>query len=154
MKKLVLIIALFALGCTPQQEKISEADAIKTVMGFFDAINVDNDNPDLINEYVTDDFMMYEADKKMNKSEFLEFVSSFPLIESDWELSDFRITTDINSAHISLFNKGRFIMQTDSTKLLQHYEWLESAFMVMEGDKLKIRFYSSDNIKFESEPVE
>ena len=153
MKNALLIFILFILGWS-HQEKISEAEVIKTIEEIFEAIDVKNVTPNLIDEYVTDDFIIFEADKKMNKSEFIEFVSSFPMIESDWELSDFRITTDFNTAHISLLNKGRFVMQTDSIKLLQKYEWLESAYMVKEGRKLKIKFYSSDNIKLESVPVD
>ena len=89
----------------------------------------------------------------MNKEEFLEFVSGFPITESDWELSDFRISTDINSAHISLFNTGNFVLQTDSAKMKQKYEWLESVYMVKEDDKLKIKFYFSDNISLVSDTI-
>lgn len=153
MKKILLIIALFVLGCTPQQEKISEADVIKTVEGFFASLDVDNDNPDLIDEYVTDDFI-YKREQLMNKEKFLEFVSSWHMIEVDFELSDFRITTDNNLAHISLFNKCRAITQTDSTKLLFHYDMLQSAFLVKEDGKIKIKYYSSDDIKWDSKPVE
>jgi hypothetical protein len=154
MKNILLIFTLFILSCTPNQEKISEAEVIKTIEGVFEAIDVKNEIPNLIDEYITDDFIIFEADKKMNKSEFIEFVSSFPMIESDWELSDFRIKTYNNTAHISLLNKGRFVMQTDSIKLLQKYEWLESAYMIKEGGKLKIKFYSSDNIKLESVTID
>ena len=154
MKILPSVIILIVIGCSPPHERIPDTEVIKTVEGFFEALDVENDNPDLINEYVTEDFILYEIGKKMNKQEFLEFIGGFPAIESDWELSDFRVSSDVNSAHISLFNKGRFIMQTDSSKLLQNYEWLESAYLVKVEDKLKIKFYFSDNIKFESEPID
>ena len=152
MRNTLLIFVLLVIGCTPRVEHVSEAEVIKTVKGFFDALHVDNDNPDLIDEYTTADFMLYEAGVKMNKSEFIKLVLSFPMLESDWELSDFRITTDVNSAHISLFNKGRFVLESDSTNVVEHFEWLESAFLVKEDDKLKIKFYFSDNIKVYSEP--
>ena len=152
MKKILLIIALFVLGCTPQQEKIAEADVIKTVKGFFDAINVDNDNPDLINEYITDDFLIFQGWKK-DKEEFLEWVSSWSWIETEFELSDFMVSSDVNSAHISLLNRARFIKQTDSTNLQEKFEVLESAFIVKEEGKLKIKFYFSDVIKFDSKPI-
>lgn len=141
------------MGCTPQQEKISESDVIKTVEGFFEALDVENNNPDLLDEYVTQDFILYEVGRKMNKEEFIELVSGFPITESGWELSDFRISTDINSAHISLFNTGNFVLQTDSAKMQQKYKWLESAYMVKEEDKLKIKFYFSDNISVESDTI-
>jgi len=153
MKKIATLFILIAVGCTPQQEKISESDVIKTVEGFFEALDVENNNPDLLDNYVTQDFILYEVGRKMNKDEFVEFVSGFPLIESDWELSDFRISTDFNSAHISLFNTGNFVLQTDSAKMQQKYEWLESAYIVREEDKLKIKFYFSDNISVETDTI-
>ena len=153
MKKIATLFILIAIGCTPQQEKISESDVIKTVEGFFEALDVENNNPDLLDNYVTQDFVLYEVGRKMNKDEFVEFVSGFPLIESDWELSDFRISTDFNSAHISLFNTGNFVLLTDSAKMQQKYEWLESAYIVREEDKLKIKFYFSDNISVETDTI-
>ncbi len=153
MKKIATFFILIAIGCAPQQEKISESDVIKTVEGFFEALDVENNNPDLLDNYVTQDFILYEVGRKMNKDEFVELVSGFPLIESDWELSDFRISTDFNSAHISLFNTGNFVLQTDSAKMQQKYEWLESAYIVREEDKLKIKFYFSDNISVETDTI-
>lgn len=149
----MLLIIVFTLSCTPQPEKISESEVIKTVEGFFEALDVENDNPDLLDNYVTQDFMLYEFGEKMNKKEFLHLVSGFPTIKSDWELSDFRISTDINSAHISLFNTGDFLLQIDSVKIQQKYKWLESAYMVKKEDKLKIKFYFSDNISVESDTI-
>ena len=153
MKKIATFFILIAIGCAPQQEKISESDVIKTVEGFFEALDVENNNPDLLDNYVTQDFILYEVGRKMNKDEFVEFVSGFPLIESDWELSDFRISTDINSAYISLFNTGNFLLQTDSAKIQQKKEWLESAYIVREEEKLKIKFYFSDNISVETDTI-
>lgn len=152
-KKFTAFLILIAIGCAPRQEMISESDVINTVEGFFEALDVENNNPDLLDNYVTKDFVLYEVGRKMNKEEFMEFVSGFPIIESDWELSDFRISSDYNSAHISLFNTGNFVLQTDSTKIRTKYEWLESAYMVKEEDKLKIKFYFSDNISMESDTI-
>ncbi|NOY47090.1 MAG: hypothetical protein GXO84_02565 [Chlorobi bacterium] len=153
MKKFTIFFVLIALGCSPQQEKISESDVIKTIEGLFKAIDVENNNPDLLDNYVTKDFILYENGKKMNKKEVVEFVSEFPFTESDWELSDFRISTDINSAHISLFNTGNFVLQTDSVQMQQKYEWLESAYLVKEKDTLKIKFYFSDTISEETDTI-
>ena len=153
MKKILPFIILTVMGCSTQQVKITDSDVIKTVEGLFEAIDAENENPKLIDNYVTKDFILFEADRKMNKEEFLEFVSGFPIIESDWELSDFRISTDVNSAHISLFNTGHFVLQTDSIKMKQKYEWMESAYLVREENKLKIKFYSSDNISVVTDTI-
>jgi len=153
MKKFTLFFVLIALGCSPKQEVITESDVIKTIEGLFKAIDVENDNPDLLDNYITKDFILYENGIKMNKEEVKKFVAEFPMTESNWELSDFRISTNINSAHISLFNTGNFLLQTDSTKIKQKYEWLESAYLVKEAGDLKIKFYFSDNITMETDTI-
>ncbi|MCO5726078.1 hypothetical protein [Robiginitalea marina] len=146
MKKPIALLILLALGCAPQPEKVSEAEAIRVVEGFFEALDVDNDDPGLLDRYTTADFLIYEASKKMTKAEFVEFASGSPALETDWELSDFRVSTDYNSAHVSLFNRGTFVGQVDSVKLRLNLEWLESAYLVKENDSLKIKFYFSDNV--------
>lgn len=153
MKKLTSLLILIVIGCAPRQASISESDVIETLEGFFEALDVENKNPNLIDNYVTQDFILYEVGRKMNKDQFLAFVSGFPMTESDWELDDFRISTDINSAHVSLFNTGIFVIQSDSAKVQQKFEWLESAYMVKEDDKLKIKFYFSDNISIVTDTI-
>ena len=39
-------------------------------------------------------------------------------------------------------------------KALLNYSWLESAYMVRDGDDLKIKFYFSDAVEQTSEPIE
>lgn len=146
MKKPIALLVMIAMGCAPQPEKIAEAEAIRVVKGFFEALDADNTDPDLLNRYTTEDFTIYEASEKMNRTEFKEFASGVPALETDWELSDFRVSTDYNSAHISLFNRGTFVVLADSVKLRHNLEWLESAYLVKENDSLKIKFYFSDNV--------
>jgi hypothetical protein len=153
MKKITPLLILLIIGCSSQQTSISEADVIETLEGLFEAIDVENKNPNLIDNYVTQDFILYEDGKKMDKDEVLEFVSGFPMTKSDWELDDFRISTDINSAHVSLFNTGIMVIQSDSAKVQQKFEWLESAYMVKEDNKLKIKFYFSDNISIVTDTI-
>lgn len=154
MKNLIAtFLTLIVVGCAPRQEKISESEVIRTVEGFFEALDVENSNPNLLERYVTDDFLIYEAGQKMNREEFLNLVHGAPILESDWELSDFRVSADNNSAHVSLFNRGNFVFQADSVQIRQHYEWLESAYLVKEEDSLKIKFYFSDNIGVQSDTI-
>ena len=149
----MLVLLVICIGCSTQPEPVSEKDAIKTVEGFFDALDVENNDPTLIDKYVTHDFMLYEIGKKMTKEEFIEFVSGLPIIKSDWKLSDSRISTDINSAHISLHNTGVFLLQIDTLTIQQEYKWLESAYLVKELDSLKIKFYFSDNISVKTDTI-
>lgn len=155
MKKIVLIIALFALGCTPQHEKISEAEVIKTVEGFFIAMNeyYSNGNNDVLVELVTDDFMQ-QSNKRRNMEEFFEALSSNKVLEWNYDLSEYRITTGNSWAHISFLNKGKWTKPTDSVRLLNHYAYLETALLLMEEGSLKINFYSNTPVLFESKPIE
>lgn len=146
MHKGVIIIAALIVGCVPQQQEITDNEAIETVEGFFTALDVENEDRNLIDQYITDDFIIYEAGKKMNKQEFKEFVSGSPITKSDWELSDFRVSKDNASAHVSLYNKGVFEMALDTLRLSRKVEWLESAYLVKKDDRLKIKFYFSDNV--------
>jgi hypothetical protein len=147
MKKLICILLLFAFGCEPKPTTITEAEVIETVEGFFKALDVENTDPTLMDQYVTQDFIIYEAKQKMTKQEFVDFVSwNATMKETNWELSDFRISIDQNSAHASLLNKGTFITETDSLRIQSNPQWLESAYLVKEGEALKLKFYFSDNI--------
>ena len=68
---------------------------------------------------------------------------SFNTASSEWAFSDIRISTDINSAHISYINDGKFLSH-DS--ILTEMKWLETGYMVKTNDGLKMKFMSSDNI--------
>ena len=47
-----------------------------------------------------------------------------------------------------------FVVDTPDGKALLNYSWLESAYMVRDGDNLKIKFYFSDAVEQTSEPIE
>ena len=96
---------------------------------------------------VTDDYFIFENQKKYSMEEFIEFVSSFKTLEDNWELSDFEIDIDKNSAHASLRNVGKFLVETDSGNVIMDFDWLESAYLVRDRGELKFDFYFSDAIK-------
>jgi len=107
----------------------------------------------LIYEYVTDDYILNEMGTQFNTESFLDLIATFNTIEDDWELSDMKISTDYNSAHISLANEGRFVVNTDTGKTVLNYSWLESAYLVKQDGKLKIKFYFSDQVGFSQEKL-
>ena len=146
MKTILLLLTVTLFGCATNPEPVTEQEVIAAIEGFFQALDVENTNPNLIDDFITDDFIIYEFGIKMTKQELLDIISGFPAIESEWKLSDYRISTDINTAHASLFNQGTFTVETDSGNIVQNYEWLESAYLVKVDDQLKIKFYFSDNI--------
>ena len=96
---------------------------------------------------VTDDFFIYENSKRYSKDEFIEFVSSFDIIETTREFKDIVIDTDVNSAHISLNQMGEFIVNTPEGKVKMNFNWLESAYIVKENGVLKFKFYFSEAIE-------
>ena len=153
MKTTTALLLLLAFGCAPRQEPITESEVISTVEGFFEALDVDNTDPDLLDNYVTPDFIIYEAGQKMDREQFKAFAEGSRAVETDWKLSDFRISSDAHSAHASFFNQGEFVVQEDSMRIHLEIQWLESAYLVRKGDSLKIKFYFSDNIGVKSDTI-
>ena len=153
MKKIMILsINLLLFGCTSNQ-RITEEEIMNTLLGMFDSFSVESSDKDKFYNWVTDDYLLYEMGKTFTASEFLEFASSFNTIEDDWVLSDMKISTDYNSAHISLANEGRFVVNTDTGKTVLNYSWLESAYLVKQDGKLKIKFYFSDQVGFSQEKL-
>ena len=154
MRKILFFVLLTTLSCATPESKIGETEVVETIEGFFSALDMDNKDPHLMNRYVTEDFIIYEAGKKMSKQEFSDFVSWGPSMqETTWELSDFRISLDGNSAHASLLNNGTFTSQTDSLRLARKLTWLESAYLVKVNDTLKIKFYFSDRVNVSTDTL-
>ena len=153
MKNIFIILIIVLFGCSTQQSKISEEEVKEVINGMFYAISTENDNPDLIYEYVTDDYILNEMGTQFNTESFLDLIATFNTIEDDWVLSDMKISTDYNSAHISLANEGRFVVNTDTGKTLLNYSWLESSYLVKPDGKLKIKFYFSDQVGFSQEKL-
>lgn len=155
MKTTFLFFAILLIGCTAEPSKIDESEVKEVIEGFFRALDVENEDPNLIDQYVTEDFMIYEMGKKMTREEFKELISGdSQASKSEWQLSDYRISTDLSSGHASLLNKGTFTVDMDSFKVQYNYEWLESAYLIKEDSGLKIKFYFSDNLKITSDTIQ
>ena len=147
MKKIYLSIFFCSLWLAlviVKEQKISEEKVRKTFNDFFYAL--DNDYTK-IKDFVTDDFVIYEVGRKWTTDEFLEFVKSFGSFEAERKFSNMIIDTDINSAHIRLEHTGNFVLEnpTEGEKEL-YYEWLESAYLVKQGNDLKFKFYFSEQV--------
>ena len=64
------------------------------------------------------------------------------------DFKNIKIDTDFNSAHISLEHTGEFTLEKpiqNGSKTLS-YEWLESAYLIKVNEKLKFKFYFSEQI--------
>ena len=147
MKKL-LILLLFLTSCVSSiQNDITEEEVKNKLYEFFDVLSIDNPDKNKLYDLVTDDYFIFENQKKYSMEEFIAFVNTFKIIENNWELSDFEIDIDKNSAHVSLRNIGKFLVETDSGNVIMDFNWLESAYLVREEGELKFDFYFSDAVK-------
>ena len=74
-------------------------------------------------------------------------------ISTDWKLSDFRVSLDENSAHASYVNTGVFYFEQDGKQFRSDIKWLESVYLVRQGDQWKIKFLQSDDVSRETKEV-
>ena len=150
MKKILifLLIPLFSFS----QERLTEEMIIDHINEFFSVLNIKNYNKDLLSQKVTSDFIIYEMGDKFTLNEFTDFIESAGYLgweSTEWFLSDFTISIDSNSAHASYLNTGVFIYPNpyaSNILLKENKQWLESIFVVREGEDLKIKFLQSDEI--------
>ena len=150
MKKFLifLLIPLFSIS----QERLTEEMIIDHINEFFSVLNIKNYNKDLLSQTVTSDFIIYEMGDKFTLNEFTDFIESAGYLgweSTEWFLSDFTISIDNNSAHASYLNVGVFVYPNPyapEVLLKENKQWLESIFVVREGEDLKIKFLQSDEI--------
>ena len=146
MKKILSIIAIyFALvsGVTAAESSITNEKAIEKLHEFFRLLNIQIYDKENLAKIVTPDFRIFEVGNDFNLESFDSFIgeASETLSETTWELSNFVVSLDDNSAHISYFNNGAF--KTNQNEMIR-YHWMESAYMVLDGEELKLKFLQSD----------
>ncbi|MDB2599576.1 hypothetical protein N9X83_02170, partial [Flavobacteriaceae bacterium] len=105
------------LSCSNNTKNtITEDQAISVLKGFFTAMDIDNLGSDLVFDYTTTDFVIYEMGDKYDLESFLEIIKSHfkkGYISTEWSLYDFKVSIDSNTAHISYSNKGKFTFIED-----------------------------------------
>ncbi|MDP6795887.1 MAG: nuclear transport factor 2 family protein [Verrucomicrobiota bacterium] len=150
---LTTIAAIVLVGCASTQH-MAKQDVKRVLHEFFHNLDFKRYERDTFRAMVTDDFHIYEAGKHMSRSEFFDFIESThsdASISNDWLLSDFRIATDRHSAHISYKNVGTFVSKTaEGKEAVLNIHWLENAYFVKEGGRLKIQFLHSEELKRET----
>ena len=142
---------LSMLGCTvssTNNSQMAEQQVIQTMERFFEILDVDNYKRGLLSEVVTEDFKIFEAGEVMDIERFHDFVTHVdpnvaPLSETSWSLSEFDISLDADSAHVSYLNKGIFKHGTEMTATLN---WMESAYLIKQPSGYKIKFLNSNVI--------
>ena len=71
MKRLIILLAVFMMSCT--QQKVTDAEVIELLDNYFTALDVDNIESNMIDKYITDDYFIFEAERKCQQriSKFL-----------------------------------------------------------------------------------
>ena len=150
MKKLILIsaILLFWSNAFSQSSEITEDVAIAKLHEFFVLLDINNYKKANISRVVTNDFHIFEVGNDFNLDSFDLFIknASETIIETQWTLSDFIVSLDDNSAHITYYNKG--IFKNNKNESI-YSDWMESVYMVLENGELKLKFLQSDLINRE-----
>lgn len=148
MKNLIIFLSLFF--SLSSSASITEQAAIDKLNQFFELLDFKVYKKENISQILTDDFQIFEMGKPWDMDEFDVFINdaSKTTISTDWTLSDYKVSIDDNSAHISYVNNGVF--STINNETIYSY-WLESVYMIVENDQLKLKFLQSDLINREIE---
>ena len=149
MKNLIIFLSLF-YSLSSWSASITEQAAIDKLNQFFELLDFKVYKKENISQILTDDFQIFEMGKPWDMDEFDVFINdaSKTTISTDWTLSDYKVSIDDNSVHISYVNNGVF--STTNNETIYSY-WLESVYMVVENNQLKLKFLQSDLINREIE---
>ena len=149
--KILCMTAVAMLASCATMDRVSKTDAERVLHEFFRNVDFEVNNRESFRDLITDDFHIYEAGQHMSRNDFFEFIESThseATLSNDWQLSDFEISTDHRSAHISYKNVGTFVSKTeDGKKSVLKFHWLENAYFVMDGGRLKIKFIHSEELE-------
>ena len=144
MKNIIFTILLILTSNSNAEEfLITDEKAIGKLQEFFELLNIQVYDKENLSKIVTSDFHIFEVGNDFDIDSFDSFIDEASEVfnETSWELSDFVVSIDNNSAHVSYLNKGLF--KTKQNELV-HSEWMESVYMVLENDELKLKFLQSD----------
>ena len=150
MKKIILLASLTISTCS-WANAITEQEAISKLNQFFTLLDLEVYDKEKVSTILTDNFMIFEMGKAWNMDEFDEFIqeASLTTISTDWVLSNYVVSIDDNSAHISYINDGVF-KTTDNELIISN--WLESVYIVKQDGDLKLKFLQSDLVSRETKP--
>ena len=146
MKKLLTIVTIsfvLAFSVNAAESSITNEKAIEKLHEFFGLLDIQVYDKENLSKIVTPDFRIFEVGNDFNLDSFDSFIdgAAETLSETKWELSNFVVSIDNKSVHISYFNKGSF--KTKQNELIR-YDWMESVYMILDGEELKLKFLQSD----------
>jgi hypothetical protein len=149
MKNLTITLLSLLVSGGLWADSITEKEAISKLNQFFNLLDIEIYQKEKILTILTDDFQIFEMGKAWDMNEFDEFLqdASKTTVSTDWVLSNYVVSIDDNSAHISYVNDGVF-KTTDNESVISN--WLESVYLVKEGAELKLKFLQSDLVNRET----
>jgi hypothetical protein len=149
MKNLTITLLTLLVSGGLWADSITEKEAISKLNQFFNLLDIEIYQKEKILTILTDDFQIFEMGKAWDMNEFDEFLqdASKTTVSTDWVLSNYVVSIDDNSAHISYVNDGVF-KTTDNESVISN--WLESVYLVKEGAELKLKFLQSDLVNRET----
>ena len=149
MKNLTITLLSLLVSGGLWADSITEKEAISKLNQFFNLLDIEIYQKEKILTILTDDFQIFEMGKAWDMNEFDEFLqdASKTTVSTDWVLSNYVVSIDDNSAHISYVNDGVFKTIEDESVISN---WLESVYLVKEGAELKLKFLQSDLVNRET----
>ena len=148
MKQMTITLLTLIFSFATWAKSITQEEAISKLNQFFELLDLEVYEKEKVSTVITDDFLIFEMGKAWNMDEFDEFIkeASNTTISTDWVLSNYEVSIDDNSAHISYVNDGVF-KTTDNELVISN--WLESVYLVKEDGELKLKFLQSDLVNRE-----
>ena len=145
----LLALVLLTVGCN-QSVQMTEEAAIAKLHEFFKLLDIEQYDKNALSQIVTDDFHIFEMGQDFTLDTFDAFIqeAQTTTVNTSWTLSDFVVSIEEQSAHVAYLNKGLF--ETTEQTLI-HSFWMESAYMVVQDDEIKLKFLQSDLVNREVE---
>ena len=144
----ILILSNFSCNSIDNSNKITEDQVKQTVNNFFASIEIGSELN--TTDYITEDFKIVELGGPYTLDEFWALIAESQgeniAVSRKWDLSNWSISIDVNSAHVSYKNNGTFITSIDGKEVTTNPVWLESGYLVLIDGKLKIKYFQSEEV--------
>ena len=145
---IILIVSNLSCNSIDNSNKITEDQVKETVSNFFSSNEIGSELN--TNDYVTDDFKIVELGGPYTLDGFRELITEIQgeniPVSRKWNLSNWSISIDVNSAHASFKNNGTFITSVDGQEVTSNPVWLESGYLILVDGKLKIKYFQSEEV--------
>ena len=90
---LVLLMSLVLTSVTRAEQMSAEDGPMSTLLGFFDALSVENYPHSNMQDWVTDDFLIFEMGQAFSWDDFSAFLAEASYdtwVSTEWRLSEAR----------------------------------------------------------------